>query len=165
MITACQATIVNNGRSGRDFPRSRGAKPMTKGNLEGGGDGFPNPSRVLLEHGHSLIITREGFPCFSMVILIKTNENQWKQWKTMKTCYKWSKIARCTKYSTLVLKSTRILILLWWGGKKGYSQKIAENNILRKSCRNIISTGVGTQWKILFWVVQEYSFQNKYSPL
>ena len=44
----------------RDFPRSRGAKPMTKGNLEGGGDGFPNPSRVLVEHGHSLIITREG---------------------------------------------------------------------------------------------------------
>ena len=39
---------------------SRGAKPMTKGNLEGGGDGFPNPSRVLVEHGHSLIITREG---------------------------------------------------------------------------------------------------------
>ena len=39
---------------------SRGAKPMTKGNLEGGGDGFPNPSRVLVEHKHSLIITREG---------------------------------------------------------------------------------------------------------
>merc|ERR1712018_600702 len=40
---------------------SRDAKPMTKGNLEGGGDDFPNPSRVLVEHGHSLIITREGF--------------------------------------------------------------------------------------------------------
>ena len=52
---------------------SRGAKPMTKGNLEGGGDGFPNPSRVLVEHGHSLIITREGF---FIVNLIK------KQWKT-----------------------------------------------------------------------------------
>ena len=31
-----------------------------EGNLEGGGDGFPNTSRVLVEHGHSLIITREG---------------------------------------------------------------------------------------------------------
>ena len=51
---------------------SRGAKPMAKGNLEGGGDGFSNPSRVLVEHGHSLIITREGF---FIVNLIKT---QWK---------------------------------------------------------------------------------------
>ena len=32
----------------RDFPR---AKP--EGNLEGGGDGFPNTSRVLVEYGHS----------------------------------------------------------------------------------------------------------------
>ena len=39
---------------------SRGAKPTAKENLEGGGDGFPNTSRVLVEHGHSLIITREG---------------------------------------------------------------------------------------------------------
>ena len=27
------------------------------GNLEGGGDGFPNTSRVLVEHGQSLSIT------------------------------------------------------------------------------------------------------------
>ena len=39
---------------------SRGAKPTAEENLEGGGDGFPNTSRVLVEHGHSLIITREG---------------------------------------------------------------------------------------------------------
>ena len=68
----------------RDFPRpwvlhpetrgSRGAKPMAKGNLEGGGDGFSNPSRVLVEHGHSLIITREGPHWFSSLF----NENQWK---------------------------------------------------------------------------------------
>ena len=58
----------------RDFPRSwvlhpetrgksrgsRGVKPTDEENLEGGGDGFPNTSRVLVEHGHSLIITREG---------------------------------------------------------------------------------------------------------
>ena len=30
------------------------------GNLLGVGDGFPNTSLVLVEHGHSLIITREG---------------------------------------------------------------------------------------------------------
>ena len=51
---------------------SRGAKPMAKGNLEGGGDGFSNPSRVLVEHGHSLIITREGPHWFSSLF----NENQ-----------------------------------------------------------------------------------------
>ena len=45
-------------RGPRDFPR--GAKSPPEGNLEGGGDGFPNTSRVLVEHGHSLIITREG---------------------------------------------------------------------------------------------------------
>ena len=39
---------------------SRGEKPMAEENLEGGGDGFPNTSRVLVEHGHSLIISREG---------------------------------------------------------------------------------------------------------
>ena len=39
---------------------SRGAKPTAEENLEGGGDGFPNTSRVLVEYGHSLIITREG---------------------------------------------------------------------------------------------------------
>ena len=56
-------------RDPRDFPEgeargksrgSRGAKPTAEENLEGGGDGFPNTSRVLVEHGHSLIITREG---------------------------------------------------------------------------------------------------------
>ena len=51
---------------------SRAAKPMAKGNLEGGGDGFSNPSRVLVEHGHSLIITREGPHWFSSLF----NENQ-----------------------------------------------------------------------------------------
>ena len=42
-------------RDPRDFPR---AKPEgnPKGNLEGGGDGFSNTSRVLVEYGHSLII-------------------------------------------------------------------------------------------------------------
>ena len=49
---------------------------MAKGNLEGGGDGFSNTSRVLVEHGHSLIITREGFRWFFIVNLMKTNENQ-----------------------------------------------------------------------------------------
>ena len=49
---------------------------MAKGNLEGGGDGFSNTSRVLVEHGHSLIITREGFHWFYIVNLMKTNENQ-----------------------------------------------------------------------------------------
>ena len=38
----------------------RGAKSTAEENLEGGGDGFLNTSRVLVEHGHSLIITREG---------------------------------------------------------------------------------------------------------
>ena len=51
---------------------SRGAKPMAKGNLEGGGDGFSSSSRVLVEHGHSLIITREGPHWFSSLF----NENQ-----------------------------------------------------------------------------------------
>ena len=66
---------VVHPRQPRDFPRpercpegeargksrgSRGAKPTAEENLEGGGDGFPNTSRVLVEHGHSLIITREG---------------------------------------------------------------------------------------------------------
>ena len=53
-------------------PRVEGAKPMAKGNFEGGGDGFSNPSRVLVEHGHSLIITREGPHWFSSLF----NENQ-----------------------------------------------------------------------------------------
>ena len=48
---------------------SRGAKPTAKENLEGGGDGFPNTSRVLVEHGHSLIITREGLLHCSNVAL------------------------------------------------------------------------------------------------
>ena len=32
---------------------SRGAKPMAKVNVEGGGDGFSNPSLLLVEHGYS----------------------------------------------------------------------------------------------------------------
>ena len=31
-------------------------KYCIEGNLEGGGDGFPNTSRVLVEYGHSLSI-------------------------------------------------------------------------------------------------------------
>ena len=38
----------------------RGAKPTGEENLEGEGDEFSNTSQVLVEHGHSLIITREG---------------------------------------------------------------------------------------------------------
>ena len=49
---------------------------MAKGNLEGGEDGFSNTSRVLVEHGHFLIITREGFHWFNIVNLMKTTENQ-----------------------------------------------------------------------------------------
>ena len=40
-------------RDPRDFPREIS---RVEGNLEGGGDGFPNTSRVLVEYGHSLII-------------------------------------------------------------------------------------------------------------
>ena len=49
--------LGNPSLTPKRFPETR-EKP--KGNLEGGGDGFPNTSRVLVEHGHSLIITREG---------------------------------------------------------------------------------------------------------
>ena len=40
---------ISRGRSPREISR-------VEGNLEGGGDGFPNTSRVLVEYGHSLII-------------------------------------------------------------------------------------------------------------
>ena len=67
----------------RDFPRAspsgnpsglglQNPWPLAKGNLVGRGDGFSNPSRVLVEHGHSLIITREGPHWFSSLF----NENQ-----------------------------------------------------------------------------------------
>ena len=42
---------------------------MVEGNLEGGGDGFPNTSRVLVEYGQSLSINflqgvdQEILPC------------------------------------------------------------------------------------------------------
>ena len=42
------------------FPETRkilkGRGSRVGGNLEGGGDGFPNTSRVSVEYGHSLII-------------------------------------------------------------------------------------------------------------
>ena len=49
-------------RGGRDWnlENPSPAKPMPKGNLEGGMDGFSNPSQVLVEHQHSLIIARKG---------------------------------------------------------------------------------------------------------
>ena len=37
---------ISRGRSPREISR-------VEGNLEGGGDGFPNSSRVLVEYGHS----------------------------------------------------------------------------------------------------------------
>ena len=37
---------ISRGRSPREISR-------VEGNLEGGGDGFPNTSRVLVEYGHS----------------------------------------------------------------------------------------------------------------
>ena len=43
------AQEISRGRSPREISR-------VEGNLEGGGDGFPNTSRVLVEYGHSLII-------------------------------------------------------------------------------------------------------------
>ena len=55
----------------QDFPRASPSGNLLGLGKFGGGDGFPNtslllvehgyiPSRVLVEHGHSLIITREG---------------------------------------------------------------------------------------------------------
>ena len=41
---------------------SQGQSSRVKGNLEGGGDGFPNTSRVSVEHGHSLIINLSTGP-------------------------------------------------------------------------------------------------------
>ena len=43
------AVEISRGLSSREIL-------SVKGNLEGGGDGFPNTSRVLVEYGHSLII-------------------------------------------------------------------------------------------------------------
>ena len=42
----------------REISRGRSLKEISRveGNLEGGGDGFLNTSRVLVEYGHSLII-------------------------------------------------------------------------------------------------------------
>ena len=39
----------------RDISRGRSPREISRveGNLEGGGDGFPNTSRVLVEYGHS----------------------------------------------------------------------------------------------------------------
>ena len=36
--------------------QDKGGIGKVEGNLEGGGDGFPDTSRVLVEYGHSLII-------------------------------------------------------------------------------------------------------------
>ena len=44
-----EARKISRERSPREILR-------VEGNLEGGGDGFPNTSRVLVEYGHSLII-------------------------------------------------------------------------------------------------------------
>ena len=62
--TKTREVLVNLSLTAERFPEtqeiSRGQSPReilrVEGNLEGGGDGFPNTSRVLVEYGHSLII-------------------------------------------------------------------------------------------------------------
>ena len=66
----------DEGGIGKSIPDAR-----VEGNLEGGGDGFPNTSRVLVEYGHSLIINlstgsgsenpsvdREGLPVLKSIL-------------------------------------------------------------------------------------------------
>ena len=70
--TKTREVLGNPSPTPERFPETRGRSPReisrVEGNLEGGGDGFPNTSRVLVEHGQSLVInfstgSGSGNPC------------------------------------------------------------------------------------------------------
>ena len=54
-------TILTSSDQGVRGDVSNLESSRVEGNLEGGGDGFPNISRVLVEYGHSLIINLSTF--------------------------------------------------------------------------------------------------------